>query len=264
MLTARRETLSVYNEVRALAWTGVMLIATGVGIVIKKHFDDIGPMTIAVGIGLTAAACYAWVARKKRTPLDEYIVLLGALLISADVAFIERQWHLLDQQWQRHLLVLAIVHAIAAYFFDSKAVMSLAVAALASWIGVEREPRDSFEYSMHAFAAAGAIGAWRLANRRQNFNPVFEHFAANLAFWGAIMLTVREETRFAGMMTACGFAAGSIAYGFRVRRELFVIYGFVYALIAVNIAVGDVLFILMTTVAAIIAMIVIHARFRLR
>jgi hypothetical protein len=270
MFAARRETLSIHNEVRFVAWAGVMLIATGAGIVIKKHFDEIGPLTIAVILGLTAAACYAWVAAKKKAPLDDYVVLLGALLISADVAFIERQWHLLDREWQRHFLLLAIVHAVAAYFFDSKAVMSLSVAALAAWLGVERQPHDSVEYATRAFTAAGVIGIWRLANRRPLFNPVFEHFAANLAFWGSIMLAVRRDTQFVGSAIAIALAAAAIAYGFRQRRELFIIYGYVYGLIAVNCLVLqsidedviEVLFLLFSTVAVIIAMIVTHMRLR--
>src|SRR5579859_8071887 len=188
MLAARRETLSVYGEVRAMAWLGVMLIATGAGIFIKNHLDDIGPLTIAIAIGIVAAACYVWVAVKKKAVLDEYVVLLGALLLSADVGFIEHQWHLLGDVWQRHFLILAIAHALAAYFFDSRAVLSLAVASFAAWLGVERVPNGTMEWAIRSFACAGIVALFRVANRRAHFNAVFEHFAANLAFWGAITL----------------------------------------------------------------------------
>ena len=86
MLATRRETLSIDNEVRALAWAGVMLIATGTGIVIKNHLHDIGPLTIAIVIAIAAAGCYLSVrTRFSRAALSEYVVLLGALLVSADV-----------------------------------------------------------------------------------------------------------------------------------------------------------------------------------
>jgi hypothetical protein len=270
MLAPRRETLSIYNEVRVLAWLGAVSIATGVGIIIKKHFDDIGPLTIAIAIGLAAAVCYLWVAFKKRAALDEYIVLLGALLISADVAFIESQWKFLGSQWHRHFLLLAILHAAAAYYFDSRPVMSLSVAALAAWIGVEREPASSTDYAIRAFTASALIGGWRLANRRAAFNPVFEHSAANLAFWGSLALATSRDTRLLGVGIALMLASLAVAYGFRRQRELFIVYGYVYGLIAINIVVFDivreetarVLLLLVSTVAVIVAMIVTHLRLR--
>src|SRR5437870_520921 len=108
MIDQRRAVLSIYNEVRAIAWIGVMLIATGVGIVVKKHFAEIGPLTVAFVIGAAAIGCYTWVALKERATLDDYVVLLGALLISADVGFIEQQWHVLGPEWHRHFLLLAV------------------------------------------------------------------------------------------------------------------------------------------------------------
>src|SRR5438128_963094 len=150
----RRDIVPIGNELRTLAWLGVMLIATGVGIVVKKHFDQIGPLSIAIVIGLAAISCYSFSvwrrASARRVPaeagtytLTEYIVLLGALLISADVAFIETQWHLLGSEWQRHFLLLAILHAIAAYWFTAKPVLTLSITALAAWLGIERNSTHS-------------------------------------------------------------------------------------------------------------------------
>ena len=56
----RRDIVPIGNELRTLAWLGVMLIATGVGIVVKKHFDQIGPLSIAIVIGLAAISCYSF------------------------------------------------------------------------------------------------------------------------------------------------------------------------------------------------------------
>ncbi|HEY6844465.1 MAG TPA: DUF2157 domain-containing protein, partial [Thermoanaerobaculia bacterium] len=134
----RRDAVPVGAELRALAWIGVMLIATGVGIFVKNHFAEIGPLTVAIALTAFAIACFAWVSLKPRAVLDDYVVLLGALIVSADIAFIETQWHPLGDQWQRHFLLLAVIHAAIAYWFDSRAVLSLSIAALAGWFGVEK------------------------------------------------------------------------------------------------------------------------------
>lgn len=70
----RRDVVPIGTELRSLAWLGVMLIATGVGIVITKHFDQIGPLAIAMVLGAAAAACYAYVvwrrASARRVPAE--------------------------------------------------------------------------------------------------------------------------------------------------------------------------------------------------
>ena len=68
--------------------------------------------------------------------------------------------------------------------------------------------------------------------------------------------------------------AFSLIHGFRRRRELFVIYAYIYGLIAVDIVVVDFLltrksdeivfasYLLLSTVAAIVALFVTHMRLR--
>jgi hypothetical protein len=271
----RRDIVPIGDELRALAWLGAMMIATGTGIVITKHFHEIGPLTIAAAVAVAAFACYAF-ALWKQSAIRDYIALLGALLISADVGFIESQWHLLGAEWQRHFLLLAVVHAAAAYAFGNRAVLSLSIAALASWFGIEKRELFStdVDFAWRAFACAAVLIGWRLADRRVDFHALFEHFAANIAFWGALVLTSDTSTRPIGLLVTLALAAVVMAYGLRTRRELFVMYAGIYALIAIDIEVviliADVsdepilavFYVLLSTVAAIAALFAIHVRFQ--
>src|SRR5262249_15302105 len=155
----------------------------------------------------------------------DYIVLLGALLISADVGFIESQWHLLGSEWQRHFLLLAVLHAAAAYYFGNRAVLSLSGAALASWFGVEKHGvfSTTVDFAIRAFICAAVLLAWRIANRKTDFKGIFEHTATNIAFWGALSLTFESSTKYIGFLVTAGLAAISLMYGLKRRRELFVI-----------------------------------------
>jgi hypothetical protein len=270
LLGERRDVVPIGDELRGLAWLGVMLIATGVGIVVKKHFNEIGPLTIALVLAVAATACYAFAVRRQSSVRD-YIVLLGALLISADVGFVESQWHLLGSEWQRHFLLLAFVHAAAAYYFGNRAVLSLSIAALAAWLGIERHEIFSSQTDLayRALICAGILIVWRFANRRSDFASLFEHSAANVAFWGALMLTADSPTRVVGLLVTLIFAAASLTYGLKQRLELFVMYAGVYALIAIDIVIVDWIhepiiasgYLLISSVAAIAALFVIHARF---
>lgn len=250
-----------------------MLLAASAGIVLKNNLERIGPLALAVAIGVAAAACYAWVwwHRPRATVADDYVLLLGALLVSADVAFIESQFHLLGRLWPRHFVVLAVVHGVGAYVYRSRIVLSLAIAALASWFGVEQR-------SSGAFICAAALIVWREIHYRvvrasgAPFLRVFEHFAANLAMWGGLQLLKENETFNIGCAITIIVAVVVMAWGFRQRSESFVIYAFVYAVIAIDAflihliddAVAALAIVVVSMILAVVALIAIHRRFRER
>lgn len=268
----RREVVSLYAEVRTLAWLGVMMIAGGIGVIVSKNIDRIGPVAIAVAIGLASAACYAYAIRRRRSAhhglLDEYVLLLGALILSADVGYIEHQFHLLGPEWPRHFLLLAIVHGATAYYFDSAALLSMSIAALASWFGIERNVdtffTDQASTAMRAFTCAAVVGVWRVVNRRPGFTRVFDHFALNLGLWGGLILTFNDDWRYLGTLIVLVLAAVAVAYGWRVRAESFAMYAIVYATIAVDVAVLSAIrdfymfWLVVSSAAAIAALFLVH------
>ena len=279
----RREPFSVYVELRLVAWAAVMLITTGVGIVVKNNLDRIGPLAIALVLGAAAAGFLAWAAWRKKhdrsTAVDEYLVLLGALLVSADIAFVESQFKLFDAHWQRHLLLIAVIHAVIAYAFDSRSVLTLSIASLAAWIGVQQKlgylvSMRSLDFAIRSLACAAAMLVWREADRRlrtsRSFEPVFEHLAANFAFFACIGLMLDRDPRVVGCLLALVIAGFMLRYAFRARREAFAIYAAVYGVIAIDTLVIEVLsdgalgllFIVFSTIGAIVALFAIHARFR--
>jgi len=278
----RRDVVSIYPELRLLTWTGVMLISWGVGLYIAKHLDDIGPLAIAAAIGLASVACYAfayWKRSRTASLVDDYVLLLAALLASADVGYIEHHYHLLGDSWPRHFLFLAILHAVTAYYFQSRFVLSLSIASLAAWLGIERRTVDAIfdaavETAVRAFLCAAIVAGWRAIDRKlrpaTTFSSVFDHAAANFAFWGALTLAAHEETRLIGCLFAVLLAAASMLYGRRTRNGTFVIYAWVYGTIAIDIAVLDVIhdaifnafYMLISTIAAIVGLFLSHARLR--
>ena len=277
----RREVFPVYNELRFLTWAGVMLIAAGVSVLVARHLQDIGPLVIVAAIGIAAAASYAYAERKRTRAaslVDDYILLLASLLLSADIGYIEYQWHLLGSGWPRHLLVLAIIHAFVAYRFDSRLVLSLSISSLAAYLGIERRMESVFDSStgtgLRAFFCSALVFAWREVDRRRRrvrtFQPVFEHFATNLAFWGALVLMSSRESRPLGCIIAMLLAVASARYGLRVHEEMFVVYAWIYGTIAIDVWVADALandtaialFLVVSSFGAIVGLFIMHARFR--
>jgi len=245
---------SLFQELRFALYVAVAMISTGVGLWLKDHLDRIGPLTIIGVLGLAAAGCYATAIRQRlrgraRSLGGDYVLLLGALLLSANLGYAESQFHWLGEHWSLHLLVLAAWHALIAYWLDSRLVLSVALASLAAWFGVETAlgpmitgSRAPIEFGGRALTCATALYVWRVLNyrdgRRLQFQPVFEHFAMNLALLGAVAWSYSESRSWLGLAVAMALAALSIARGLRLRDEIFVVYGICYAALAAGAALS--------------------------
>jgi len=271
----RREVFSLFAEVRTLAWIGAMLVAAGVGVLISNHIKEIGPLTIAIVLAAAAAGCYAWawMRRERASLVDDSILLLGAMLVSADAGWIESQWHIAGTN---SLIILAIIHAGGAYRYKSRALLSLAIGALAGWLGIDRRidivfSRDA-DLAFRAFICAAILLLWREADRRtrakSEFTPVFDHAAVTLAFIGALILTANSETRTFGLLVTLVLACASAYYAFRSNVEAFLLYAVLYATLAVDSAVwglDDVvksLICFLTAIVAVAGLMIAHRRFR--
>lgn len=268
----RREIFSVHPELRIAGWLGATLLAAAAGVLLKNNLDRIGPLALAVMIGVAAVACYAWTwwRRDRASVVDDYVLLLGALLVSADVAFVESQFHIFGDAWKRHLLLLAVVHGAGAYAYRSRMLLSLSITSLASYIGFDK---DGDPEAIPAFLTAGALLVWRELDRRlrptTTFSRTFEHFAANIALFGGLTLT--DDNEVVGSLVTIVIAIVVIAWGFRTRHEPFVLYAFVYAVIALDWVLIETfqriepviaLIILVSMIAAVAGLLALHARFK--
>jgi len=241
----RGQVFTVHPELRAALYAGVLLVMSGVGIILARNLDRIGPLAIVIAIALLAVACAVPAVRARRagrplTDARDYLLLLAVLLFSADLAYAEREFALLGPLWSWHLLLLAIVHAALAYRFGSPLVLAASLTALVGWFGVGGVPGDvlRFAYSSpelgtRALTCAAVIAAWRYADRRARpdtrFSGVLDHFATNLAFWGAITWCLEWPWLAAGLPLLAGLSYSSLRNGLAAGREAFLVYGTVYA-----------------------------------
>ncbi len=245
----RRDPLSIHAELRLALYAGVLLVTGGVGTLLARHQDRVGPLAIALLVAAAAIACGVPAVRARRAgrPLGaaaDYLLLLAALLLSADLAYAEYEFRWFGAYWSWHLLLLTVAHAAVAYAFGSGLVLGAALGALAGWFGVglglDEVPFLGFgapELGARALACAATIAAWGFVDRRRDagsrFTDVFVHFAANLAFGGVIAWCARAPWLLAGLPLLVALATASIRHGMRRGREVFVVYGVLYAALGV-------------------------------
>lgn len=238
---ARRQLVSVHAELRLLAYLGVLLAMAGVGVLVKENLDRIGPVAIASILGLGALLCLGWVARQApafsrgaaaspHLALD-YVLLLGALLIGADLAYVEAQFTALGDGWPWHLLLVSVIYGLLAIRYDSRVVFSLALSTFVAWRGVSAARLErSFWHSGDAAAVranamvCGALFALLGALlRARRFKAHFEPVAAHLG-WLLILaapVSALGDPRPAATVSAVllGALGGGLAAFAYVRRR---------------------------------------------
>jgi hypothetical protein len=236
---------SVFEELRFALYAAVAAITAGIGLLIKDNLDRIGPITLIVVLALASSGCYATALRKQwqgkeRSIGGDYLLLLGALIVSADLGYAESQFHWLGTEWQWYLLILAAFHGATAYGLRSRLVLCTSIAALAAWFGIEGRVTTLFNVGgsgvalgIHAMVCAGTLLVCRAANRRlggpATFESVFENFAANIGFWGALTLCLTPGARLLGLCLLAALTAASIFKALRSEEEIFAVYGTAYA-----------------------------------
>lgn len=244
---ARRGLVSVRLELSVLLYVGVLMLTSGVGLLVKEHQQEIGPVAVVIGIALAAGACLAWVIRKA-APFSwgeiqspnvafDYILLLGLLLFATELAYVEVQFTVLGPNWTHHLLLVGVTYLLAAYLWDSRTVLGLALTTLAAWRGVSLSlargsllAADAGRLRWNAVALGALyIGAAVLSvrlKRKAHFEEVFAN-AGLLLLLGALLSGVLEDRAGWGLwLAALLLVAGLVMWlSFGLGRSLYFVLG---------------------------------------
>lgn len=251
---ARGELLSIYPELRLLFYFGVLLTTTGVGLLVKNKYQQLGPMAIAILIGAGALASFGWAVRQapefswkevsSPSLSYDYMLLLGVLLASADLAFIEVQFTPLGANWPWHLLLTSSLMAVIAFRYDSRTIFSLALSTFAAWRGlsvslIEKPIWNASDETIRWNAlvcgiAFVVLGRFLVRTKRK---PHFEVVAVHLG-WLLILAALFSGTMNSGWIEEFYIAALAITSAtlswLSYRKQQFVL--FVFGVLGVYVA----------------------------
>ena len=237
---ARRELVSIRAELKTLLYGGVLLAVSGVGLFLKVNHERIGPTAIASLLAAAAAACFlfvlrrsppfSWGASSSTHVAADYLLLLGVLLVGSDLAYLETRFRFLGPDWAYHLLVLSAVAFAAAYRFDSRVVLSLALSSFAAWRGLStRFPFEAVvdgrlsEVRLNAilcsalFLAAAAVSV--RTGRKAHFEGVYTGFGWLLLFSGLLSGAFGPGDAWPIWAALCGLAAAAVLlFAYRKHR----------------------------------------------
>lgn len=246
---ARRQRFSVFIELNAFLYLGVVAFVGGLGWTVHSYFTNLGDAAILAP--LTAVlACSLWYCFSRATPYSleavepptfafDYVLYLACLVLAVELGYVEIRFHLMRENWDAYLLASSFVFAALAYRFDNRFVLSLALSSLAGWFGV----RFSYfglhlgirEYALVYGAIVAFAGVWTTrAGIKAHFLDTYLHVAANAVFVAlvsGVMSREQEPAWLLGLLAASGVA---IQQGVRFRRFAFVLYGVVYGYVGLS------------------------------
>jgi hypothetical protein len=185
----------------------------------------------------------AWTRAENPSPslAFDYILYLGSLIWTVELAYIENRFHVLSGQWDLYLLATAGLFFFLAYRFDNRFVLSLAVSSLAGWFGLTISHWSSHQdatYRQYAIVysliVASAGAALHRLGLKPHFFGAYLNIAANVLFW-ALLSGVFEQEGFSiwllCLLAACG---ASLAWGISRRQFSFVAYAAVYGYVGIS------------------------------
>jgi hypothetical protein len=281
----RRERFSLYVELHALLYVGVVSLVAGIAWTFRDYVTSLGDAAILSILGLLMAASfgYCFVKAPKYANAEvespsfafDYILYFGCLVLSAALAFVETRFAIF-QGWSPHLLIAAIAYGVLAYRFDNRFVLSLALSTLAGYLGLRFAFFDTFNTDtlrlLGFLYGAFLIGIGWLTTRagiKPHFLDVYLQLGANAALLAALSGVFDDQFNAVLMLVLLIAAGAAIALGIRFRRFAFVAYGTLYGYLGISVrildAVGDftgvLLYVVVSGALVVYALVVIARRF---
>jgi Predicted membrane protein (DUF2157) len=250
---SRGEPFSIALELNILLYAGILAFVGGLGWTITTWSQQLGDFVILTILSAMLAACFwycfsrapAWSAAETSSPnlIFDYVLYLGSLTWSLEIAYIENRFHVLSGQWDLYLLATAGLFFFLAYRFDNRFVLSLALSSLAGWFGLtishwtSHQDAQYRQYAiLYSLIVGGAGAVLQRVGLKKHFFGTYLNIAANVFFWAVLSGVFQQEgygVWLLALLVACG---GSLAWGLTRRQFSFVAYAAVYGYVGVSSA----------------------------
>jgi hypothetical protein len=248
---SRGEPFSLFLELNVILYGGVLAFVAGLGWTISTWSEQLGDVLVLTILSAILAACSwycfsrapAWSPAETPSPslVFDYVIYLGSLTWSVELAYVERRFHVLSGQWDLYLLLTAALFFFLAYRFDNRFVLSLAVSSLAGWFGLTISHWPSHQdaaYRQNAILFSLVVGvAGAILQRRglkAHFFGTYLNIAANVLFWALLSGVFNPQGYVVWLLALLAVCGASAAWGLARRQFSFVAYAAVYGYVGVS------------------------------
>ena len=280
----RRERFSVFVELNALLYVGVLSTAGGLAWLSRDYVQNLGDAAILSILAVLLLLSFGYCVRKAAPYANgevespslgyDYVLYFGCLIFATTLGFIETRFAVFHG-WGTHLLLGALVCGGLSYRFDNRFVLSLALSSLAAYLGLrfsifDAITSDAFRWAVCAYGVfLLGLGAVLLrAAIKPHFFDVYLQLGSNAVL--VSMLSGVHEVGTGGwfLLALLLLVASAIGVGIRSRRFALVAYGTVYGYAGVTMrvlewlgdALGSLAYFVVTGVMVIVGLVVIARR----
>jgi hypothetical protein len=246
----RKDRFSVFFELNALLYLGVVSLIAGIGWVIQVYASTLGDAAILFGLtSILFGSVYYCFSRtlpfspaRVESPSSafDYVLYLGCLTLAVQLGYIEFRFQIMQAEWDYYLLVSAVVFFLLAYRFDNRFVLSLALSTLAAWFGLRIShfsfyTGETLRRSGVAYGALVIVAAVMLYRRgiKKHFTDTYVDIGAFVLFTSIITGVLQDES-IVYFTSTIGLSVVAIIAGIRFNRFLFVVHGIVFSYIAIS------------------------------
>jgi hypothetical protein len=281
----RHERFSVFVELSALLYIGVLSLVGGLAWTFREYVAELGDaailsslmllMVAAFGYCFSRAGAYSTEEVESPTLAFDYVLYFGCLMFSATLGFLEARFGIFHG-WDTHLLIASLVFGVLAYRFDNRFVLSLALSTLAGYLGLKLSVFDGLGSDsirlialMYGALLIGVGGLLFRQGIKQHFLDVYLHLGANAILLAIVSGVLEPGIGLAYLLALLTLAGAAVYLGVRYDRFAFVAYGTLYGYAGLSARVlqvlgspiGGLAYFVVTGTLVVIALVVVARRF---
>lgn len=261
--TEANQPFSIHWELRSLLYLGITFLSTGLGILIYKNIDTIGHNILIGLIALACIACFyyavlhrkdfSWQEIEGTTNLDDFALLGGCILFLTLEGYLQYQYNIFGTRYGLAAFIPAVLFFFCAYRFDHRGILSMAITALASGVGVSIAPVKLWEAndfnSQNLTITALLLGiclvfvGWISEQKdwKKHFSFTYFLLGGNLAFVAALAALFQFDWKIIYFIVIAILSFLYITYARQTHSYIFMLMGVVYGYIAFTYSIFKVL-----------------------
>lgn len=247
---------SLHYELRTLLYLGITLLTSGLGVLIYQNLDTIGHGVIVALIAIITLACFGfafwkresfiWEEVKNPHHFSDFVLLLGCTSFLILEGYLQFQYDLFGLKYGLVTFIPAILFFFCAYFFDHRGVLSMAITAFASWVGVNIAPFTVLEkndFSTPSFLITAIVLGLVLSglgllseykNLKKHFSFTYLLLGSNLTLIAALTGMFSHTNWFIYALITLVLCMGLFFYARKTQSYIFLLIGTIYGYIVLT------------------------------